>query len=265
LRQSDWITYYTAFGFDVFIYNYRGYGRSGGTPSPAGNNADGDAICEHLRTQLGVTQIIVHGESIGGLVANHCGAHCKIDMLIVDRTFSNLNVVASHLIGVCRGLLIVGVMLILYLISAASWAGQGLQFVTGWQTDNTANFIKAPCVKLICCDPNDEIICDASSLKVGVANVIELGKVKVHSHDKMYKNDTKTKIAHFCTIDKNDPVEIVYMSNSSPFDSPFDIHDMCHLYALCRTPEKTSPKPSSRRARQNLRTLCHGAPPLTKD
>ena len=64
-----------------------------------------------MRTKLGVSQIIVHGESIGGIVANHVGRFCKIDLLIVDRTFSNLNVVASHLI--------------------ASWAGRGLQLVTG--------------------------------------------------------------------------------------------------------------------------------------
>jgi hypothetical protein len=53
-----------------------------------------------------------------------------------------------------------------------------LQFVTGWQTDNATNFINTQCAKLICCDPNDEIICDASSLKAGVAITVELGKVE---------------------------------------------------------------------------------------
>lgn len=153
--QSDWIMFYTRLGFDVFIYNYRGYARSTGTPSPQGNNADGEAVIAHLRA-TGVQLIAVHGESIGGLVANHLGANCNIDLLIADRTFANLNIIARHLIG--------------------AWADHGLRIATGWVTDNTSNFLSSPCAKIICCDPNDEIICDVGSVKTGVAMNVEFGK-----------------------------------------------------------------------------------------
>jgi hypothetical protein len=114
--QSDWIMFYTQLGYDVFVYNYRGYARSTGCPSPDGNNADGEAVVAHLR-DTGVQLIVVHGESIGGLVANHLAANCDIDLLIADRTFANLNIIARHLIG--------------------AWADNGLRIATGWKTDNT--------------------------------------------------------------------------------------------------------------------------------
>jgi fermentation-respiration switch protein FrsA (DUF1100 family) len=33
-QETDWVTFYKSLGCDVLLYNYRGFGRSGGTPSP---------------------------------------------------------------------------------------------------------------------------------------------------------------------------------------------------------------------------------------
>ena len=39
--QADWIQFYTQLGCNVFVFNYRGYGRNKGYPSPLANNLDG--------------------------------------------------------------------------------------------------------------------------------------------------------------------------------------------------------------------------------
>jgi len=37
---------------------------------------------------------------------------------------------------------------------------------TGWETDVVSDYLAAPCYKVVCTDPNDQIICDGASLKV---------------------------------------------------------------------------------------------------
>lgn len=55
-------------GFDVFIYDYRGFGRSTGSSSEAGLRADATAALTYLRSRPDVdtTQIVDYGFSLGG-------------------------------------------------------------------------------------------------------------------------------------------------------------------------------------------------------
>lgn len=95
-KCADWIDFYKNLGMQVVFFNYRGYGRSGGTPSPAANCRDCLALVRHLKGVLGVKRIVMHGESIGGLCAAHVGSHeALVDLLVVDRTFANLGAVAQ--------------------------------------------------------------------------------------------------------------------------------------------------------------------------
>lgn len=63
--QMDWIQFYTSLGCHVLVYNYRGYGRNAGSPSPLDHNRDGLAIVHFLKTQRSMAKIAIHGESIG--------------------------------------------------------------------------------------------------------------------------------------------------------------------------------------------------------
>ncbi|RLN50665.1 hypothetical protein BBJ29_006101 [Phytophthora kernoviae] len=70
--QMDWIKFYTSdLDCHVLVYNYRGYGRCKGSPSPELHNLDGLAIVNYLKSERGVKTIAVHGESIGGIVATY--------------------------------------------------------------------------------------------------------------------------------------------------------------------------------------------------
>ena len=51
-----------------------------------------------------------------------------------------------------------------------SWAGYGLPILTGWfNTEVTTDYVFASCYKVLGVAHNDEIICEAASLKTGVA------------------------------------------------------------------------------------------------
>jgi len=61
----------SAAGFDVLVFDYRGYGRSSGRPSEQGTYRDARAARGALLGQTGVdvTRIVYVGESLGGAVA----------------------------------------------------------------------------------------------------------------------------------------------------------------------------------------------------
>ena len=61
----------TAVGFDVLMFDYRGYGRSSGKPSEQGTYTDARAALACLMRRPGVdaSRVIYLGESLGGAVA----------------------------------------------------------------------------------------------------------------------------------------------------------------------------------------------------
>ncbi len=81
-------------GYDVFIFDYRGYGLSGGKPSLEGVNVDGEAaINEALSLSRTGSGVIVFGQSLGGAVAVYAATTAlnkdKIRAVIVDSAFSD--------------------------------------------------------------------------------------------------------------------------------------------------------------------------------
>ncbi len=58
-------------GFNVFTFDYRGYGRSEGRPDREGVHADGVAALKYVRARKDVdaARIVVFGQSLGGAVA----------------------------------------------------------------------------------------------------------------------------------------------------------------------------------------------------
>ena len=74
-ESSSWLGYYTTtLGMDVVLFNYRGYGMSTGVPSPSRLKSDGVAVYDYVRQVMGATKLIIHGESVGGMVATHIAA-----------------------------------------------------------------------------------------------------------------------------------------------------------------------------------------------
>ena len=89
-------------GFNVFIFDYRGYGRSEGSPDLNGVHRDGQAA---LETALSLAQtksnrVVVLGQSIGGEIAVYTVANFprkeRIAALVIDSAFSSYRRIARE-------------------------------------------------------------------------------------------------------------------------------------------------------------------------
>lgn len=81
----------------VLVYDYRGYGRSEGSPNEAGILADGRAARKWLAERAGIpeSEVVYLGESLGGGVAVDLAAHDGGRGLILLSTFTSLPDVAA--------------------------------------------------------------------------------------------------------------------------------------------------------------------------
>ncbi|UCG51522.1 MAG: alpha/beta hydrolase [Candidatus Latescibacterota bacterium] len=79
-------------GLSVFIFDYRGYGRSGGRVSEAGTYLDARAAYRHIIEEEGVdpTDIVFFGRSLGGSVAVELATHHKPRAVILESCFPTL-------------------------------------------------------------------------------------------------------------------------------------------------------------------------------
>jgi fermentation-respiration switch protein FrsA (DUF1100 family) len=84
----------------VFIIDYRGYGKSEGSPSEAGLYKDGQAAWDYLTVTRKVRsdRLVIFGESLGGAVAIELAARVEPAGLIVQSSFTSIADMASGLI-----------------------------------------------------------------------------------------------------------------------------------------------------------------------
>ena len=76
-------------GVNVFLFDYRGYGRSRGHPSEEGTYRDGEAAYEWLqRKGFQGKSILLFGESLGGGVAAELASRLTCAGLILQSTFT---------------------------------------------------------------------------------------------------------------------------------------------------------------------------------
>lgn len=84
-------------GFTIFIPDYRGYGRSEGSPTEEGVYKDARAAHDYLVTlpNIDPSRIIAHGVSLGGAVAVDVAVHRRFAAMILESTFSSAPDVAA--------------------------------------------------------------------------------------------------------------------------------------------------------------------------
>lgn len=87
-HQHFLLNYYRGLGFAVLLPEYRGYGRSDGSPSQA--TLVPDAVAFHdlavARPEVDETRVVIHGRSIGGAVAAQLADRRTPSLLIVQST-----------------------------------------------------------------------------------------------------------------------------------------------------------------------------------
>jgi fermentation-respiration switch protein FrsA (DUF1100 family) len=85
-------------GASVFVFDYRGYGRSHGRPTEEGTYQDAVAAYQWLRNKgFGPDQIVAFGESLGGAVAAELALRQSVRGLILVSTFTSIPAVGAEL------------------------------------------------------------------------------------------------------------------------------------------------------------------------
>jgi fermentation-respiration switch protein FrsA (DUF1100 family) len=84
-------------GLSVFLFDYRGYGRSEGTPSEQGLYQDARAAYEYLTDvrRIDPAQLVVFGRSLGASVAGQIAGERKIAGLILESAFPSVAAMAK--------------------------------------------------------------------------------------------------------------------------------------------------------------------------
>jgi len=91
-HRLKWYSILLDLGLNVFAFDYRGYGRSEGTPSEAGTYHDADAALDWLRqNRRPPRQVIALGESLGGAIAAELAIRePSLGGIILQSTFTSV-------------------------------------------------------------------------------------------------------------------------------------------------------------------------------
>ena len=86
------------FEMNLFIFDYRGFGRSSGRPCKKNLKQDSEAAYKYLtkRQKIDPKDLVIWGESLGGYVAMWTAAKYKCSCLILLSTFSGLDDAISY-------------------------------------------------------------------------------------------------------------------------------------------------------------------------
>lgn len=91
-HRLDYVRMFHDLGLATLIIDYRGYGRSSGTPSEEGSYHDAEAAWQHATKVLGFApgRIVIFGESLGGAVAAQLAEGNRPGALILASTFTSV-------------------------------------------------------------------------------------------------------------------------------------------------------------------------------
>lgn len=95
------VSWLPARGFNVFVFDYRGYGDSAGKPAPKGVFEDALSALDHVRARPDVdpSRLLVLGQSLGGtnaIAAVGSGNRAGVRALVIESTFRSYSAIAHE-------------------------------------------------------------------------------------------------------------------------------------------------------------------------
>lgn len=98
LESVRWLPYR---GFNLFVFDYRGYGASQGKPEPKGVFEDSKAALDHVRSRPDVDaeRLLVLGQSLGGtnaIAVVGSGNRAGVKAIAIEATFFSYSTIADH-------------------------------------------------------------------------------------------------------------------------------------------------------------------------
>ncbi|MFC1570252.1 alpha/beta hydrolase [Candidatus Omnitrophota bacterium] len=98
-HRLDIIKRLNKMGMNVFMFDYRGYGKSGSFPSEKGTYLDVLAAYEYLSTRpdVDMDRIVAYGKSLGGALSAYLAAEKDVRVVIIDSTFTSTTDMAKEI------------------------------------------------------------------------------------------------------------------------------------------------------------------------
>lgn len=90
------VTYFNDYGYDVFVMDFRGYGKSTGEFNDQLMYNDAQLCYDYLKKQYAEDKIIPYGKSMGTTFATRVAADNNPQQLILEVPFYNLAAAGSH-------------------------------------------------------------------------------------------------------------------------------------------------------------------------
>lgn len=89
-RWGNYAVDFTKSGYEVVMVDYRGYGKSNGTPSEEVLYSDAKIIWNWVKTRTTQKRFILYGRSLGSPIATRLAAGVSPDLLILETPFDEL-------------------------------------------------------------------------------------------------------------------------------------------------------------------------------
>jgi fermentation-respiration switch protein FrsA (DUF1100 family) len=96
-HRLEFINIFNELGLNCLIFDYRGYGASGGKPTEDGLYIDAQTAYDWLINEKKISpeNIIIYGQSLGGSVAAHLASNVKTKGLIIESCFTSYTDIAK--------------------------------------------------------------------------------------------------------------------------------------------------------------------------
>jgi uncharacterized protein len=100
-HRLEWLVPMLKLGWGAVLFDYRGYGLSGGKPSEQGLYRDCEAMYDYLTDELKIEpeRIVLFGRSLGGAPATWLAARKPVARLVLEGTFSSAAAMSRRLFG----------------------------------------------------------------------------------------------------------------------------------------------------------------------
>ncbi len=90
---------FTSRGFDFFIPDYRGYGKSSGEPNERAYFEDARLLYDRLHREYPADRIVLYGRSLGTGMASYLAAHVRARTLVLETPFDNIPGLLASYVG----------------------------------------------------------------------------------------------------------------------------------------------------------------------
>jgi hypothetical protein len=93
VQSRGYVEALTRLPVNVFLWDYRGYGQSGGSPSVAGFKRDALAVVDWLAAERGVapSRMVVHGHSLGTFLATYVATERDVAGVVLENPATSVD------------------------------------------------------------------------------------------------------------------------------------------------------------------------------